>query len=161
MLYHIEAETKWPQFSRWHFQMHFLEWKCINFDRCFTEVCSQGSNIPAMVQMAWRRPGDKPLSGPMMVNLLTHICVTRPQWINAPQASLLPTLSTILTHHLQRRVSFIDFHFLLWSCLWLIRSIEERNVYLLVYDKKASQIYFSRALFNGMSCSWNCMEALH
>ena len=37
-------------------------------------------NIPALVQiMAWRRPGDKPLSEPMMVSLLTHICVTRPQ----------------------------------------------------------------------------------
>ena len=31
--------------------------------------------------MAWRRPGDKPLSEPMMVNLPTHICVTRPQWV--------------------------------------------------------------------------------
>ena len=35
-----------------------------------------------MVQiMAWRRPGDKPLSEPMMVSLLTHICVARPQWV--------------------------------------------------------------------------------
>ena len=40
------------------------------------------NNIPSLVQiMAWRRPGDKPLSEPMMVNLLTHICVTRPQWV--------------------------------------------------------------------------------
>ena len=40
--------------------------------------------IPALVQiMAWRRPGDKPLSEPMMVSLLTHICVTRPQWVNS------------------------------------------------------------------------------
>ena len=38
------------------------------------------NNIPAMVQiMAWRRLGDKPLSEPMMVSLLTQICVTRPQ----------------------------------------------------------------------------------
>ena len=38
------------------------------------------NNIPALVQiMAWRRLGDKPLSEPMMVGLLTHICVTRPQ----------------------------------------------------------------------------------
>ena len=38
--------------------------------------------IPALVQiMAWRRPGDKPLSETMMVSLLTHICVTRPQWV--------------------------------------------------------------------------------
>ena len=38
------------------------------------------SNIPALVEiMAWRRPGDKPLSEPMMVRLSTHLCVTRPQ----------------------------------------------------------------------------------
>ena len=41
------------------------------------------NNIPALVQiMAWRRPGDKPLSEPMLVSLLTHICVARPQWVN-------------------------------------------------------------------------------
>ena len=40
------------------------------------------NNIPALVQiMAWRRPGDKPLSEPMMVRLPMHICVTRPQWV--------------------------------------------------------------------------------
>ena len=39
------------------------------------------NNNPALVQiMAWRRPGDKPLSEPTMVSLLTHICITRPQW---------------------------------------------------------------------------------
>ena len=44
------------------------------------------NNIPALVQiMAWRRSGGKPLSEPMMVSLLTHICVTRPQWVNASQ----------------------------------------------------------------------------
>ena len=42
------------------------------------------NKIPALVQiMIWRRPGDKPLSEPMMVRLLTHICVTRPQWVKA------------------------------------------------------------------------------
>ena len=46
-------------------------------------------NIPALVQiMAWRRPGDKPLSEPMIISLLTHICVTRPQWVNAFWAGL-------------------------------------------------------------------------
>ena len=41
------------------------------------------NNIPSLVQiMAWCRPGGKPLSEPMMVSLLTHICVTRPQWVN-------------------------------------------------------------------------------
>ena len=37
-------------------------------------------NITSLVQIiACRRPGDKPLSEPMMVRLPTHICVTRPQ----------------------------------------------------------------------------------
>ena len=45
------------------------------------------SNIPALVQiMAWRRPGDKPLSEPMVVSLLTHIWVSRPQWVNRSHA---------------------------------------------------------------------------
>ena len=31
-------------------------------------------NIPALIQvMVWRRPGDKPLSEPVMVSLITHI----------------------------------------------------------------------------------------
>ena len=34
----------------------------------------QINNIPALVQiMAWRRPGDKPLSEPMVFSLLTHM----------------------------------------------------------------------------------------
>ena len=40
-------------------------------------------NIPALVEiMAWHRPGDKPLSELIMISLLMHICVTRPQWVN-------------------------------------------------------------------------------
>ena len=41
------------------------------------------NNNPSLVQiMAWRRPGDKPLSEAMVVSLPTHICVTRSQWVN-------------------------------------------------------------------------------
>ena len=40
------------------------------------------NDILALVQIkGLRRPGDKPLSEPMMVSLLTHICFTRPQWV--------------------------------------------------------------------------------
>ena len=40
-------------------------------------------NIPALVQlMPWQYPRVKPLSEPMMVSLPTHICITRPQWVN-------------------------------------------------------------------------------
>ena len=41
------------------------------------------NNILALVKiMALRRPGDKPLSEPMVVSLPTHVCVTRPQCVN-------------------------------------------------------------------------------
>ena len=46
------------------------------------------NNIPALVQiMAWRRPGDKPLSEPMMDSLLTHICIIRLQWVTLGMGS--------------------------------------------------------------------------
>ena len=60
-------------------------------DRCFPPPIAERqrlpnvgiNNIPTLVQvMAWRQPGDKPLSEPRMESLLTHICVTRPQWVN-------------------------------------------------------------------------------
>ena len=56
------------------------------------------NNIPTLVQViAWRRPGEKPLSGPLLVNLLTHLCVSRPQWVlrrfgDAMIASVRPTM---------------------------------------------------------------------
>ena len=47
------------------------------------------NNIPALVQiMAWCRSGDKPLSELVMVSLLTHICVTWPEWVNHCSAVL-------------------------------------------------------------------------
>ena len=68
------------------------------------------NNITALVQiMAGRRPGDKPLSEPMMVNLLTHICVTRPQWLKMP-------LYSRINH---------------WSCNSIVRTP-------LTYDNKVS-----------------------
>ena len=66
--------------SRQHFQMRFLQWKCMNFAKFFTKV--RINNIPSLVQiMAWRRPGDKTLYESMLVSLLTRICVTPPQWV--------------------------------------------------------------------------------
>ena len=44
------------------------------------------NKVSALVQiMDWRRPGDKPLSEPMMVRLPTDIRVTRPQLVNVWQ----------------------------------------------------------------------------
>ena len=61
-------------------------WISINTSLMFAPRCPikniqtfQHSNIQVM---AWRRPGNKPLSEPMMVRLPTHTCVTRSQWFN-------------------------------------------------------------------------------
>ena len=73
---------------------HFANdiFKCIFFNenvwipiKISMKFVSKGpiKNIPASVQiMAWCRPGNKPLSEPMMVSLTTHICITQPQWVN-------------------------------------------------------------------------------
>ena len=60
------------------------------------------NNISAVVQiMAWRRPGDKTLSEPMMVRLPTHICVTQPQWVNTVYGNgLLPSDWPYVKHDL-------------------------------------------------------------
>ena len=42
LLTHWGRDNPTP-FRRRHFQMHFLERKCLNSDQNFTEVCSQGS----------------------------------------------------------------------------------------------------------------------
>ena len=84
MSYHIEAETKLMPFRRGHFQMHFLEWKCLKPIKISLKFVPRGpiNNIPALVQiMAWCQPSDKPLSESMMVSVPTYVCVTRPQWI--------------------------------------------------------------------------------
>ena len=78
-------------------------WISIKISLKFVPDC-QINNIPALVQiMAWRRPGDKPLSEPRMECLLTHICVTRPQWVitmaNMTQ-NMMQQWQQILWHHL-------------------------------------------------------------
>ena len=66
---HTEADTEWPPFCRRHFRLYFLEWNVlisVKISLNFVPKCLN-NNISALVQiMAWRRPGDKPLSAPMM-----------------------------------------------------------------------------------------------
>ena len=84
IVFNIEAETKWPPLPIRRFQMLFLERKCMISIKISFKFVPKGpfNNIPALVQIiAWRRPGDMPLSETIMVSLLTQICVTRPQWV--------------------------------------------------------------------------------
>ena len=58
----------------------------MNFDKISLKFVPKGpiNNIPALIRvMTLHRPGDKPLSEPMMARLLENICVTRPQWVNS------------------------------------------------------------------------------
>ena len=65
------------------------------------------NNNQALVQiMAWRRPGDQPLSELMMVSLLTHICVTRSQWVNRRRFHTL----YMIDHTNYHSVSFVSFY---------------------------------------------------
>ena len=78
-------------------QQQFAEdfFNCISFnEKILLTLVYKGPinniHIPALAKiMAWRRPGDKPLSEPMMVGLPTHICVNRSQWIKAMAAGTL------------------------------------------------------------------------
>ena len=66
------------------------------------------NNIPAFIQMmAWCLSGGKPLSEPMMVSLLTHVCVTFPLWVNR----LHPELSSANVYHIQTLLG----HWCQWS----------------------------------------------
>ena len=67
------------------FTCNFFNEKCCILIKFSLKYVRKGpiDNNAALVQiMAWRRSGDKPLSETMMISLPTHICVTRPQWVN-------------------------------------------------------------------------------
>ena len=67
------------------FMCNFFNENCcilIKFSRKYFRKGPIDNNRALVQIMAWRRSGDKPLSEPIMINLPTHICVTRPQWVN-------------------------------------------------------------------------------
>ena len=87
------VNTLRPRQNGRHFEDDSFKWIFLTENVCMSIKISlkfvpRGpiNNIPTLVQvMAWRRPGDKPLSGPIIVRLPTHICVTRLQWVNVYQ----------------------------------------------------------------------------
>ena len=87
-----EAETNGRHFPDDIFKCIFLNenvWIAMKISLKFV-LKGPINNNPALVQiMAWRRPGDKPLSEPRMESLLAHICVTRPQWVNPRHAEFI------------------------------------------------------------------------
>ena len=90
------------------------------------KLVSKGTinNIPAWDQiLAWHRPGDKPLSEPMMVDLLTHICVTPPQWVKL-------LIFYILHHKWYTNCSYY------WANIFILLQISiEISFYIMKYLK--------------------------
>ena len=65
------------------------DWSSITISLKFVPKDPINNSTALVLIMAWRRPGDKSLSKPMLVSLPTHICVTRPQWVNQPIVPVL------------------------------------------------------------------------
>ena len=80
------------------------------------------NNIPALVQiMACRRPGDKPLSEPMIVRVSTHICVTRPQWVKDSR-EMFPGLKNISLNICSLCIDCITYYYSAIRCLFSLSN---------------------------------------
>ena len=112
--------------------------------------------------MAWRRPGDKPLTEPMMVSSLTHICVTRPQWVNEVAAILYNGhISTVQPGKIDYTVFTSE---LIFFCVFLYRMTQ--NVCPWAHFTQdfpmAIQIWLKFYLLLS-NCQWNdqCKKIVH
>ena len=104
------------------------------------------NNIPALVQiMAWCRPGDKPLSESML-RLRTHICVTRPQWVQFivvfmhllrffESVSYLPLNGNPCGRHISNNVTNVLRNKLNDICVWQQRYISLKSIFAKTYRK--------------------------
>ena len=110
--------------------MHFLEWK---YSPKFVPK-GQIKNITALVQiMAWRRPGDKPLSEPMMVISLTHIYELRPgekcgicgcdSWCSGIAGHYSITVTIYTSCECSEPTSIVIFVFAILSSIKCLRSL--------------------------------------
>ena len=80
------------------------------------------NDIPSLVQiMAWHCPGIKPISEPMMVGLMTHVCVTRPQWVKTESKQLW--ITQILQLLSSQMMSWNTFLYCMFCTMIHIRSV--------------------------------------
>ena len=92
------------------FKCFFLNENVLILIKISLEFISEGpiNNIPALVQIrTWHWPGHKPLSELMIVRLQTHICITRPQWVNKGIITLLIFQCRNFLHKFNGKINFI------------------------------------------------------
>ena len=175
MIFGLNINTLRPRQNGHHFADYMFKWIFLNENVWILLKISLKfvpkvwiNNIPALVQiMAWRRPGDKPLSEPMVVSLLTHICITRPQWVN-PQTHRYSyyTASEIILHmntcHILKNIeaiakglTFVRCHFPngLFSFCWL-HFLHRKILILAQISLKYSVLIGSKSWRMGHSWCW-------
>ena len=92
-----------PKQNHWHFADDTF--KCVFLNENIRTSINISLKFVPGVQLTifhhWRRPGDNPLSEPMMVSILTHICVTRSQWVKRVliMKELIDVLRAIFDRH--------------------------------------------------------------
>ena len=101
--------------------------------------------------MAWRQPGDKPLSEPMMVSLLMHIYVTRPQWVNG---HICPSI-WCCSAYVWQITSRYDFEFHIKTKFYIVREcLQKYFVMQTIYLNFCSYItWVSQITNNSTVCS--------
>ena len=110
-------------FSRRYFQLHFLEWKCLNFECNLTKFVPKGpinNNTTLFQIMAWRWTGNKPLSEPMMV-------MVSDAYMRHPALSELKSdlFSSLAMGMLPRRLWWNYFHSVTKKLRWFIRHLSD------------------------------------
>ena len=136
---HCYLNQSWPNLTDWGrdkmadiFKRIFFNenvWSSIKISLKFVPK-GPINNIPASFQiMAWRRPGDKPLSEAMLVSLLTHKCVTRPQWVKDMYASRSTNQLQSSNLHFGILIYSIWFcGFAYWTCWLFLPDIHKKTV---------------------------------
>ena len=115
----------------------------------------QIKDIPALVPiMAWRWPGNKPLSKPTVLRLPMHICVTRPHWNNIRCQKLkhlfieykilmchVPCVGTFIQlsifEHIEALNTVASSHYL--NQCWLISSIRSLHAQFSNFTKRSQK----------------------
>ena len=123
------------------------------------------NNIPASVQiMAWRRPGDKPLSEPMMISLPTHICVTRPQWVNFRMRNRTRSQHFLKYYYHRKMYTTISVHILvIFFCselsrkMWVGSNDDVAVIYMIwcsyKWESVVNHSMSEKVIIHGKSCN--------
>ena len=112
--------------------------------------------------MAWWRPGDEPLSEPMVVISFTHICVTRLQWVNdfiwldlrMDETLVWNLILVIFLRYSLRNVKKLVVYFFRPRCVYFSTSVCSIN-------STSSGKYQSNKMFGDLWDLWASLISLH